>query len=361
MFPKKDGFFDYKKINSSIKITNGKLMKVEGSGYVYVNNGMGSKIKLKALHVPCIIHPLISSGRLYCKGCVVQKPSDEFDFNSAKFVVIDLDADNPLFTGEVQGNVFVLNGTISKTRGEHPRFSIKAAKATSSDISILHKRAGHLSREAMKKMFDVNISTLDCQARRLLKSPLLPFSSQLPPPSHILDSVYMNISGKITPPTLGGGLNYFKITDAFSYFRHVYILKTKDKALEKFKSYYFSVTNMHKSNIVNVITDRGGEFNSSEFLKFYSDNGITHHVTAPYTPQQKLVAERGNRTTSEKARDLLKEASLPPALWGEAVLTAGLYENITPTRKIKWKTPHEIWFGWSKFNLNRLHVFGCKA
>ncbi|PLW14704.1 hypothetical protein PCANC_21144 [Puccinia coronata f. sp. avenae] len=54
---RKDRFFDYKKINSSIKITNGKLMKVEGSGYVYVNNGMGSKIKLKALHVPRIIHP----------------------------------------------------------------------------------------------------------------------------------------------------------------------------------------------------------------------------------------------------------------------------------------------------------------
>ncbi|PLW53680.1 hypothetical protein PCANC_04321 [Puccinia coronata f. sp. avenae] len=335
MFPKKEGFVDYKKISSSIEIADGKSMNVEGSGYVFVDNGMGSKVKLKALHVPRIVHPLISAGRLYCKGCVIQKSPTESDLNSTKFVVMDLHSDSPIFTGLVQGNVFVLNGTVSRSRGEHSHPPLKAAMAKSTNISILHKRAGHPSREALKKMFNADVSTLDCRACCLSKSTLLPFSNHLPAPLRLLEFIYMDLSGKITPPTLGGGLYYFKITDAFSYF-------------------------CHKCSIVNVITDGGGEFTSNEFEKFFSDNGITHHVTAPYTPQQNSVAERGNRTTSEKARALLKEANLPPELWGEAVATAVLYENITPTCKIKWKTPHEYWFG-RKFNYNRLRVFGCKA
>ena len=127
----------------------------------------------------------------------------------------------------------------------------------------------------------------------------------------------MDLSGKITPPTLGGGLYYFKITNKLSYFRHVYILKTKDEAFEKFENYYCSVTNFQKINIINVVTDRGGEFTSNKFKKFFLYNGIIHHITAPYTPQQNSVAERGNWNTSEKARALLKEANLLVRLWGK--------------------------------------------
>ncbi|KNZ63720.1 hypothetical protein VP01_110g9 [Puccinia sorghi] len=73
--------------------TDGKSLKVEGSGYVHLNDGHGSSIKIKAIHVPRIAQPLISSGRLFCKGCVVQK-SDPSDLNSSKFVVMDLHSDS---------------------------------------------------------------------------------------------------------------------------------------------------------------------------------------------------------------------------------------------------------------------------
>lgn len=102
------------------------------------------------------------------------------------------------------------------------------------------------------------------------------------------------------------------------------------------------------------------EFTSHEFEEFYKQYSITHQVTAPYTPQQNSVAEQGNRTTSEKAQALLKEENLPSTLWGEAVTTEVLYKNITPTCKIKWKSPYELCFG-KPFNYSCLRVFGCKA
>ncbi|KNZ60252.1 hypothetical protein VP01_1587g1 [Puccinia sorghi] len=74
---------------SQIEIANGNSLKVEGSGYVQLNNCHGSSIKLKALHVPKIIQPLISLGKLFCKGCTVQK-ADLSDSKFSKSFVVDL-------------------------------------------------------------------------------------------------------------------------------------------------------------------------------------------------------------------------------------------------------------------------------
>ncbi|GKA31619.1 zinc finger, CCHC-type containing protein [Tanacetum coccineum] len=45
-------------------------------------------------------------------------------------------------------------------------------------------------------------------------------------------------------------------------------------------------------------------------------------MTAPYTPQQKGVAERKNRVLQDMVNALLVSANLSKNLWGEALLTA---------------------------------------
>jgi hypothetical protein len=170
----------------------------------------------------------------------------------------------------------------------------------------------------------------------------------------------MDLSGRINPPSFGKAEYYFKITDLHTRHRHVYLLSKKSETFTFFLQYYAEVTNHHSLNINTVIFDGGGEFNSKEFTTFLKEKGIQIQVTAPHTPQQNAVAERGNRTTSEKTRALLRQANLPPQYWAEAVSTAIFLENITPTRTINWQTPYELWFG-SKFNTKRLRPFGCLA
>jgi hypothetical protein len=204
MFPKKEYFLEYKKISSSIEMANRKLMQVKGSGYVFINNGLGAKIKLKAIHVLQIVHPLISSGRLYCKGCVTQKPGG--DLNLPKFQVIDLHSNTAIFKGNVQGNVFVLAGSICQGEPSHFTCTLLAALLTKPDTLLLHTRYGNPSKEALKIMFGVESSTLDCCSCRLFKSTLHPLSKTLPTSSSVLSFVYMDLSGKSTPPRLGGGL-----------------------------------------------------------------------------------------------------------------------------------------------------------
>jgi hypothetical protein len=107
-------------------------------------------------------------------------------------------------------------------------------------------------------------------------------------------------------------------------------------------------------------TDRGGEFNSTEFTEYCEKQGIKHFRTAPYTPQQNGVVERRNQTVVAMARSLLKSMGMPAKFWGEAVSTAVYLLNRAPTKSVKGQTPYEAWHG-RKPSVQHLRTFGCTA
>ncbi|MBW0581592.1 hypothetical protein O181_121307 [Austropuccinia psidii MF-1] len=80
-------------------------------------------------------------------------------------------------------------------------------------------------------------------------------------------------------------------------------------------------------------------------------------LTAPYSPKQNHISERGKQLTSEKARTLLFTSNLPTNFWGEVVITGTFLENITPCSSIDNKMPFKLWSNY-KFNLSRLGTFG---
>jgi transposase InsO family protein len=64
----------------------------------------------------------------------------------------------------------------------------------------------------------------------------------------------------------------------------VYLLKTKDEALNYFKAYKAEVENQLERKIKRLRSDQGEEYFSSEFSKFYVKHGIIHERTPPYSP-----------------------------------------------------------------------------
>lgn len=104
----------------------------------------------------------------------------------------------------------------------------------------------------------------------------------------------------------------------------------------------------------------GGEYVNREFEAWLKMKGICHQVTAPYTPQQNGVSERGNGITVERARCLLTTAGMPSKFWGEAVMTALYLENRLPCKTIRSRTPYEIWHG-RESSYKHIRVFGCAA
>ncbi|CAL5438577.1 unnamed protein product [Camellia sinensis] len=138
----------------------------------------------------------------------------------------------------------------------------------------------------------------------------------------------------------------------------VYFVRQKSEVFSIFKKFQNLVERQSGCLMKVLRSDRGGEYNSNEFMKFCEDIGMQRQFTIGYTPQQNGVAERKNRTIEEMSKSMLHEKGLPKTFWGEAVFTAVYLMNRCPTKALKDRTPFEAWSG-RKPSVNYLKVFGC--
>ena len=113
----------------------------------------------------------------------------------------------------------------------------------------------------------------------------------------------------------------------------------------------------HKVKVVR--SDNGGEYVNTVIEQFYSQKGIIHQTTNPYSPQQNGRAERLNRTLNERARAMLLDSALPHSLWHFAIMTAAHIRNRSPT-KDRNHTPAHLLFG-SIPSVLDFRVFGAVA
>jgi len=92
-------------------------------------------------------------------------------------------------------------------------------------------------------------------------------------------------------------------------------------------------------------------------MAYYADEGIQHHYSMPYSPQQNGVVERRKQTVVAAARVLLKQRGIPAIYWGEALMTAVHLLNRSPTKALDGKTSYEAWLR-RKPAVGYLRVFG---
>ena len=141
--------------------------------------------------------------------------------------------------------------------------------------------------------------------------------------------------------TRGGNKYFLTFVDDSTKYCYVYLLKSKDEAIEKFVLYNNEVENQLNKKIKVLRSDRGGEYESS-FVDVYAQHGIIHETTTPYSPQFNEVVERKKRTLKEMMNALLISFGLPQNMWGEAILFANYLLNKVPKKKVE-KTSYELW------------------
>jgi transposase InsO family protein len=197
-----------------------------------------------------------------------------------------------------------------------------------------------------------------CEHCLIGKQPRKSFVSDIPMRAkQVLDVVHTDVCGPFETLSLGGNRYFVSFVDEFSRMMWIYLIKTKDEVLQKFKSFKIMVEKQSEKQIKILRSDGGGEYTSHDFKVFCTENGIQHEVIAPYTPQHNGMAERRNRTIMNMTRCMLKEKNLPHNFWGEAVSTACYVLNRSPTKKLN-KVPEAIWFGHTP-SVKHLRVFGC--
>ena len=175
-------------------------------------------------------------------------------------------------------------------------------------------------------------------------------------PLELIHSDLCEMNGVLTK----GGKKYFmNLIDDSTRYCYVYVLKTKDEALDFFKIYKAEVENQLERKIKRVRSDHGGEYFSNEFNLFCSEHGIIHERTPPNSPQSNGIAERKNRTLTDLVNAMLDTAGLSKEWWGEAILTSCHVLNRVPTKN-KEITPFEEWEK-KRPTLSYLRTWGCLA
>ena len=230
--------------------------------------------------------------------------------------------------------------------------------------NIWHARLGHVNYKSIKKLMNMGLlSKFDCPNEKCQVCVESKFSK---PTFHYVDNrlsepldlIHRDICNMKSIPSRGGNKYFITFIDDCSWYCYVYLLSSKDEAVNAFKSYKAEVETQLNKKIKIIRSDRGGEY-EFPFEEICTEFGIVHQMTAPYTPQFNGVAERKNRSLKETMNALLNSSGLPQNLWGEAVLTENFILNRVPHRKTQ-QTPYEKWKGRMP-NLNYLKVWGCLA
>nr|KAJ0219071.1 hypothetical protein LSAT_V11C300118320 [Lactuca sativa] len=240
-----------------------------------------------------------------------------------------------------------------------------ASTSTSNNFNkyeLWHARLGHIHYKRLKDMSKMSlIPSFDMQNNKKCKTCMLTKITRQPfkdvvRESKVLDLIHSDLCDFHATPSLGNKKYVVTFIDDASRYCYVYLLHSKDEALDKFKIYKQQVE-LHKNELIKVLrTDRSGEYYDP--IHFES-TGIIHQTTAPYTPQQNGVAERKNRTLKEMVNSMLSYSGLSEGFWGEVMLTACYILNRTPNKRSK-NTPYELWCK-KVPNLSYLKIWGCRA
>ncbi|KAJ9567517.1 hypothetical protein OSB04_003483 [Centaurea solstitialis] len=327
---------------------NATTSKVEGKGSVTLKLTSGKELVLSnVFHVPEISKNLISGPVLSNKGFKVVIESDKFVITKGGVYVGKGYLNEGLFKLSTVNNSVNNYAIMNKTE-------VDESVATSMymiDLSHLwHSRLGHLNFRSLQRMMNLNMlpkismsKMTKCETCVESKYTSHPHKS-VEKSNEVLGLIHTDLCDFKATPTRGGKNYYISFIDDCSKFCYIYLIHTKDEALNMFKTYKAEVENQLDKKIKILRSDRGGEYESHEFAEFCSSHGIVHQTTAPYTPQQNGVAERKNRTLKNMINSMLITSGAPHSL------------GVKPCNQ----SPYELWKG--RFpTFKRTKVWGCLA
>ena len=327
-------FMDAMKPYMSIVFGGGSKGKVLGLGKVAITNDMSlaNVMLVQSLQYNLLfVHQLASVGY-----------DTLFGLTSVK--VFRRDTLEVAFVGELDGNLYTVE--FSKESTYHATcLMAKADKGW-----LWHRRLAHVGMRNLKDLLKgedilglTNISFEEyrvCTAcivgkqHQAKKTPKNVVSTSRP-----LELLHVDLFGPPSWDSLGGKKYGLVIVDDYSRYTWVFFLKSKDETKATFIDFAKQAQSKYTMAILAIRSDNGPEFKNYTLEEFLSDEGIEHQYSAPYTPQQKCVAERKNRTLVEMARSMLDEYKSPYSFWAEAINIAYHASNRLFPRKILKKSP----------------------
>ena len=338
---------------------NSSSSKVEGQGKVVLKMISGKELTLNdVLHVPEIRKNLVSRSLLSKKGFKLVFVSDNFILTKNGMYVGKGYMSNGLFKMNVMTIVPPIKNIYNKNTSS--AYMLESS-------NVWHGRLGHVNYDTLRRLInmerlpkfklDQNHKCEICVESKLTRA----YFQSIERSSEPIELIHSDICDLKFIQTRSGKKYFLTLIDDCTRYCYVYLLRSKDKALEMFQHFKDEVENQLDRKIKVVRSDRGGEYEApfGDFCSQHGINCIIHQTTAPYSPQQNGVAEHKNRTLKKMMNALLLSSGLPQNLWGEAMFSANYILNRIPQKKTN-KSPYELWKG-RRPSYKYLKVWECLA
>lgn len=343
------------KIKKQVKVGNGTLLEVRGTGNIKLRSWNGQKwldTELKnVFFVPELKVNLFSVSSALDKGFILQS-------NKEKCELLD-DKGNVRAVAERQGKMFKM--CFSNFIQSEPEQCNKVES-----ILNWHKKLAHVNFEQVKKILNnhsIKYSKVDnpfCNDCLAGKQHRLPFPKSESRAKQTCELIHSDLCGPFEVPSLGGSKYYLLLKDDFSGYRVVYFLKNKSETREKIQSFIYMAEKQTNNKVKTMRTDNGLEFINKELKNVFEKMGIRHERTCTYSPEQNGRAERENRTLVEAARTLLHSKNQKKFLWAEAINSAVFTLNRIGNCPIQDQNCYKLWFG-KDYDINIFNEFGSNV
>ena len=342
---------------------NGSVGRAEAVGDMILSgvSGMhGSTLTIKdVLYVPDATDNLLSIKKITEAGFSVSMDLEKCVIRGAGREITAKSYSNGLY---------VLSGWVSKAATADAK--VAASKETA---ELWHRRFGHLGHDNLARLQGSGmVSGIGVPADQFrqagateLCEPCIAAKQQKQPskPTHTvtkqpLQLLHMDVLGPL-PESLGGSKYLATFLDDYSKLSVVKPIRYKSEVAATIMSTIAQLQLQSGCTVRAVHTDNGGEYTSTQLSDYFSQKGIVHETTVPYSPEQNGAAERLNRTLMERVRAMLQDAGLPDELWAEAAVTACYLRNRSPVAG-RDETPWELFFK-VRPDVSNLRVFGARA
>ncbi|KAL5816220.1 hypothetical protein ACOSQ3_024598 [Xanthoceras sorbifolium] len=355
--------------NSNVKIADGSLSKVEGTGSITISPNLTLH---HVLLVPSLDCSLLSVSKLTNDLKCVAK----FSVNQCVFQ--DSDSGRMIGNADLHSGLYLLKVESDSSKQFYsaskvciPSSSVKFPSSNKdNDVFLWHYRLGHPNFVYLEKLLpslfiNKNPQLFECEVCRLSKQSRQIYPTHGYKQSRPFSLIHSDVWGPSRVPNVTGARWFVSFIDDHTRLTWVFLMKEKSEVSQIFQNFVKMIQNQFETKIQIFRTDNGKEFFNNVLNKFLLQEGIVHQSSCPETPQQNGVSERKNRHILEVARSLLFTSNVPKFFWGEAVLTATYLINRLPSRVLNFDTPCHVLL--KHFPHTRLishlpiKVFGCTA
>jgi hypothetical protein len=146
---------------------------------------------------------------------------------------------------------------------------------------------------------------------------------------------HYHVCGSMSVKLFGGALYFVLIKNDHSGYCYIDFVKKKLHVFACFQSFEKKILKDIRVKILQMKSDRKGEYTSKAFAKYLENDGVINELAALYSLHHNGRIEIENRTIVKSVRSMLYASGLFLLLWAEACNIFVYTLNWMPTTSLK--------------------------